>query len=336
MVTREANCNISKFTTFHLPVIADEFIEYDSINELIDIVKELKRDNRRYLHLGGGSNMLFSSRYDGAVLHCRCSEIRQLERNASHALIHVASGTVWDDFVKYTVANDLYGAVNLSYIPGEVGGAAVQNVGAYGSEAKDIVESVEVLDTVDMHPKKLPLDECCYGYRDSVFKHCPGRYIVTGVTFRLGVVPMYSLEYGPLKELADHPGLSLAMVRERIISIRQSKLPEPSELGSAGSFFKNPVVDRSKYEELEASYPGMPYYDLPDGTVKIPAGWLIETSGLKGNRIGGAEVYTKQCLVIVNTGNASAEDVLALKSFVQNTVRAKFGIDLLPEVNIVE
>lgn len=336
MIARKDNYDISKSTTFHLPVVADEFIEYDTISELIDIVRDLKKNNKRYLHLGGGSNMLFPVRYNGVVLHCRCAEISHLEQNDTHALIHATAGVTWDDFVKYTVEHNLYGAVNLSYIPGEVGGAVVQNVGAYGAEAKDIIESVEVLDTTDMHPKKLPLEECGYGYRDSVFKHQPGKYIVTGVTFKLSVLPVYTLDYGPLKELAEIPELSLGMVRDRIISIRQSKLPEPSELGSAGSFFKNPVVDRAKYDELKASYPGMPFYDLPDDKVKIPAGWLIETAGLKGYRIGGAEVFPKQCLVIVNAGDASVGDVLALKSFIQDTVKSKFGIEISPEVNIVE
>ena len=336
MIRRYSNIDISKHTTFHLPIVVNEFIEYDTVEELIGLVKELRSGDRRFIHLGGGSNMLFDSRYDGAVLHCCCKKIEETGRDVSHVTVHAAAGTIWDDFVKFTVESNLYGAVNLSYIPGEVGGAAVQNVGAYGAEAKDIIDSVEVLDTYDMNCKRLSLECCAYGYRDSVFKHEPGRYIVTGVNFRLGLSECFSLEYGPLAELASDPALTLGKVRSRIIEIRRSKLPEPSELGSAGSFFKNPVVDYSVYENIKKNYPDIPSYPLSDGTVKIPAGWLIERSGMKGYRVGGAEVYTKQCLVIVNTGNATAEDVMTLKELVQDAVKKKFGVEILPEVNIIE
>ncbi len=335
MVTHSYNCDISRYTTFQLPAVVDEFIEYDSVDELVEIVKELNTAGKVFMRIGGGSNMLFSSRYSGAILHCRCSKIEEVDCGADSVILYASAGTSWDCFVKHTVDNGFYGAVNLSYIPGEVGGAAVQNVGAYGSEAKDIIESVDAVDTTDCSFNRLSVVDCCYGYRDSVFKHIPGRYIVTGVRFRLSLVPEYELEYGSLKDMLCDPDLTLSKVRDKIIEIRRSKLPDPSELGSAGSFFKNPVVNGDVYSELKAKYPDIPSYVQPDGKVKIPAGWLIEHSGLKGHRIGGAQIYPKQCLVIVNTGNATASDVLELKEFVQNTVKSKFGISIFPEVNII-
>lgn len=336
MIRRFANLDISQYTTFHLPAIVKEFIEYDTVDELIVLVTELNAARCRFIHLGGGSNMLFPSRYNGVVLHCCSQKIIETGRDSSHAFVYAAAGTVWDDFVKYTVKANLYGGVNLSYIPGEVGGAVVQNVGAYGAEAKDIIESVEVLDITDMNCKKLSVDSCAYGYRDSIFKHEAGRYIVTGANFKLSLLPAFSLEYGPLSELASDAELTLGKVRDRIISIRRSKLPEPSELGSAGSFFKNPVVNYEVYARIKCDYPDIPSYHLNDGTVKIPAGWLIERAGMKGFRIGGAEVYPKQCLVIVNTGNATEADVINLKNHVQHAVKTKFGIEISPEVNIIE
>lgn len=336
MITHLFNCDISDYTTFHISAVVSEFIEYDTSDELAGIIKELNGMNRKFIHIGGGSNILFASKYDGVVLHCRSAEIREVKRTVRHALIQASSGTVWDDFVKYTVDNGLYGAENLSYIPGEVGGAAVQNVGAYGVEAKNIIESVEVLNTENYQFLTLSADDCCYGYRSSIFKYESGRkYLVCGVTFKLSSEPFFSLEYGPLKDLVDNSDLTLQKVRNQIIAIRKSKLPEPDELGSAGSFFKNPVVDFHIYENLKTTNPDIPSFSLPNGKVKIPAGWLIEHSGLKGYKIGNAEVFPKQCLVIVNTGGASAEDVLRLKKHIQDTVWDKFGIEITPEVNLV-
>lgn len=334
MITRKANYNISPSTTFHVAATVREFVEYDTVDELKEILETLGGETD-YIHIGGGSNILFAGDYDGVVLHCRRKGIEVIDRNDDHVMVKVDAGTVWDDFVKFTVESGFYGAENLSYIPGETGGASVQNVGAYGAEAKDIIDSVVVLDKVSGDVRRLTLEQCHYGYRDSVFKHEPGRYIVVSVYFHLGLIPRFSLEYGPLKGLAENPDLTLADVRDRVISIRRSKLPEPSELGSAGSFFKNPVVDGRKYAELKEDYPDVPSYPLPDNMVKIPAGWLIERAGLKGHRIGGAEVYTKQCLVIVNTGDATSGDIIALKDYVRDTVYSKFGIEISPEVNIV-
>ncbi|WP_304476151.1 UDP-N-acetylmuramate dehydrogenase, partial [uncultured Muribaculum sp.] len=244
---------------------------------------------------------------------------------------------VWDDFVQHCVDSNLYGAENLSYIPGEVGASAVQNIGAYGVEVKDLIVKVEALDTFTSGMVTFTADECRYGYRDSLFKRpdLAGRYIITAVHYRLWHTPRYTLDYGPLKELREVTYLTPATVRNRVIEIRRSKLPEPSELGSAGSFFKNPVIDKSMWRHIQSSYPEAPHYDVDDNLVKVPAGWLIETSGLKGAVEGGAMVYQRQCLVIVNTGNATSDDVVKLYRRVQATVYNRFRIMLSPEVNVI-
>ena len=208
-------------------------------------------------------------------------------------------------------------------------------MGAYGVEAKDIIHSVHVYDTVRRCEADIPVSDCRYAYRDSMFKHCPSRYVVLDVTYRLSEKELYNLEYGPLKELKNDLALSPAKVRERVIEIRKSKLPDPGETGSAGSFFKNPVVDRKIFEELKSHYPDIPSYVADADRIKIPAGWLIEHAGLKGATEGGASVYQRQCLVIVNNGNATATDVINLSRRVIATVLEKFGVELSPEVNII-
>jgi UDP-N-acetylmuramate dehydrogenase len=269
------------------------------------------------------------------IIHSAERSITTVDETDSYRLVKVSAGVEWDAFVSYTVEQGLYGAENLSYIPGEVGASAIQNPGAYGAEAKDIIDTVHALDTQTGAMVEMKSSECAYGYRDSLFKHAAGRYIITGVTYRLSRKPHFTLDYGPLRELAAEPNLSLELVRNRVIEIRRSKLPEPDEQGSAGSFFKNPVVSKSQYEQLQSEYPTVPGYHQEDGSVKVPAGWLIEQAGLKGATHGGAMVYPRQCLVIVNTGNATGSDVLALSQHIQSTVADKFNIALNPEVNII-
>lgn len=329
--------DLSKVTTFHIPAKARIYAEYESINELRHLLSAPEYADMKQLHIGGGSNLLFAESFDGIVMHSAIREILVSGETDTSVLLKVSAGVNWDDFVKYCVDNGLYGAENLSYIPGEAGASAVQNVGAYGVEAKDIINNVFAIDTSTEEERIFTVDECEYGYRDSIFKRNShsGRYIITDVEYRLSKIKNFTLDYGPLKELASTSSdLTLQQVRERIIEIRQSKLPEPDELGSAGSFFKNPVIPIDKFEQLKSEYPTIPSYAAATG-IKIPAAWLIENTGMKGKRTGGAQVYTRQCLVIVNTGNATAKDVISLYSEIREKVAAKFDITLSPEVNII-
>ncbi len=326
--------DLTRHTTFHVPARAQWFAEYDNVDELIEILSDKRFSGMPRLHIGGGSNLLFTKPFEGLVLHSSMKKVKMEKLSDTRILVHAESGLNWDTFVRHTIAEGLYGLENLAYIPGETGASAVQNIGAYGVEAKDHIYTVDTLDTLTGDMRTFQADECAYAYRDSMFKHTNGRYIVTGVSYLLSRNPAFTLDYGPLKELASDPDLTAMKVYEKVVDIRRSKLPEPDELGSAGSFFKNPVVTAGKYAALKQTYPDMPHYDAPDG-VKIPAGWLIEHAGLKGFRIGGAEVYPRQCLVIVNTGNATATDITSLYSHVQHTVRSKYGIDLHPEANII-
>lgn len=335
MIISYTDCDISGHTTFGLPAPVARYVEYSTPEELIRLLSDPDTASRYYC-IGGGSNVLFADRYDGAVLHCVRDSIVETGRTSSEVRLKVSAGVDWDSFVAYTVGQGMYGAENLSYIPGQMGGAAVQNVGAYGVEIKDIIESVEAVDTTDFSLVTLTRAELCYGYRDSVFKQQPGRYIVTDVNVKLSLEPRFTLDYGPLRELQGHPELTAAMVRDRVIEIRKSKLPDPAEIGSAGSFFKNPVVSADEYAALKARYDDIPGYPLHDGRVKLAAGWLIEHAGLKGAVEGGAMVYPKQCLVIVNTGNATAADVVRLMHHVQKVVHETYNVALSPEVNIVK
>ena len=258
------------------------------------------------------------------------------EENEREVVVRVGAGEVWDDFVAYCVKQGWYGAENLSLIPGEVGASAVQNIGAYGVEAKDLITAVETMDT-EGHVRIYQVDECEYAYRNSLFKRPESKSIfVTHVCFRLSKVEHYKLDYGTIRqELTRYPEITLSVVRDVIIAIRESKLPDPKVMGNAGSFFMNPIVSEETFLSLQQDFPLMPYYRQTDGRVKIPAGWLIEQCGWKGKSLGPAAVHEKQALVLVNTGGAKGSDIIALSDAVRTSVREKFGIDIHPEVNFV-
>ena len=305
---------------------------------------------RPFLHIGRGSNLLFMDDFPGTVFHSDIRYIEPLARpddmdSGDRVRVKVGAGIVWDDFCRWCASCGFWGVENLSGIPGEVGAAAVQNIGAYGVEVGDVISEVECFDCVTGSKVTFTASECRYGYRDSIFKDtAKGRYVVTSVEFSLSRVPAPKLDYGHLRAAVEAAGeLTPSAVREAVLSIRSSKLPDPAETGSAGSFFKNPIVPRSDYVRV-ASIAGLewgescqvPHYDAGSGFVKIPAAWLIEHCGLKGYRIGGAAVYERQPLVIVNlTGTALPEDVLAVEEHVVKSVYDKFGIRLTPEVEHV-
>ena len=343
--------------TFGMKVKARCFVEYDSVADLVDI--EFEELARPVLHIGGGSNLLFTDDFKGTVLHSKINFIEILDECQSvpdsdgtsssemqqDVLVSVGSGVVFDDFCDWAAKEGLWGVENLSYIPGEVGASAVQNIGAYGVEVKDVIRTVYCYDTVEEEFVKFDVSECEYGYRDSVFKNpeIKGRYIVTHVVFALSRTPQPKLEYGHLADAvaALAAKLTPALIRKVIIKIRKEKLPEPSVVGSAGSFFKNPVISAELFAKIEAAAKAehgadckVPHYDLPDGTVKVPAAWMIEQCGWKGRRSGGAAVWDKQPLVIVNyTGEAYPEEIIGLERRIIDSVKHKFGVELHPEVD---
>lgn len=289
-----------------------------------------------FLHIGGGSNLLFTKDYDGLILHSRIGGIEVTAEDSQTVSLRVGAGVVWDDFVACCVEHGWYGAENLSLIPGEVGASAVQNIGAYGVEVKDLITAVETVN-VQGYGRVYSVEECEYAYRSSIFKRPENKSVfVTYVRFRLSKEERYTLDYGTIRqELAKYPAPTLPIVRKVIIEIRESKLPDPKVMGNAGSFFMNPIVAKEKLEALQRDYPRIPYYELPDGRVKIPAGWMIDQCGWKGKSLGPAAVHDKQALVLVNRGGAKGSDIVALSDAVRASVRDKFGIDIHPEVNVI-
>lgn len=364
MIKTEYYKDLTKMNTFGMKVKTRCFIEYDSIADLVDI--EFEELSRPILHIGGGSNLLFTQDFNGTVLHSKidfieiledCHSIPCLHRNgisstdlsrSSKVLVSVGAGVTFDDFCAWAAKEGLWGVENLSYIPGEVGASAVQNIGAYGVEVKDVIHRVYCYDTVEEEFVSFGVEECEYGYRDSIFKdlEIKGRYIVTHVVFALSREPKPRLEYGHLREAVSKvaeasAGITPEMIRSVIIKIRKEKLPEPSVMGSAGSFFKNPVISLEHFQRIESAAQAeygqdynVPHYDLPDGMVKVPAAWMIEQCGWKGRRSGGAAVYEKQPLVIVNyTGEAYPEEIIGLERRIVSSVKEKFGVELHPEVD---
>lgn len=321
--------------TFGLDVKAGRWLEYASVEELKALIAE-GQISSPYLHVGSGSNLLFLGDFEGAVLHSAIKSIEMVNQDAEKVWLRVGAGVIWDDFVAYCVERGYYGAENLSLIPGEVGASAVQNIGAYGVEVKDLISCVE---TVDVHGDRrvFGVEECGYAYRNSVFKRPDMKsFFVTHVTFALNKAEQYTLNYGTIRqELEKYPQIDLATVRQVIVSIRESKLPDPKVLGNAGSFFMNPIVTRTKYETLLQEYPSMPSYQVDATHVKIPAGWMIEQCGWKGKSLGNAAVHDKQALVLVNCGGATGADIVALSDAVRAAVREKFGVEIHPEVNMI-
>lgn len=325
-------------TTFGLKAECGRFIEYDSDSDLLALWNDgLLRDA---MHIGGGSNLLFTDGHsERTIIHCRNNSFSLSDPdNNGHVTLRAASGCVVDNLCAITAARSLWGMENLSGIPGEIGGAAVQNVGAYGTEFCDLALNVDVFDTVNGKFSTIPAEDCRYGYRDSVFKHtAPGRYIITGATLCLSVEPNPRMGYAALKEAVSNTpseAVTPALIRGIVISLRDSKLPSPAVTGSAGSFFKNPVIPADEYDMICRNVNRViPAHITPAGYAKISAAWLIDNSGCKPLKCGGAALWQQQPLVIVNaTGNATGSDVVSLEQMVRKRVFDTFGIDLMPEV----
>ena len=328
-----SNYSLLNHNTFGMDVKAKRYVEYDSEDELKTLIPGL---SGVVLHMGGGSNLLFKGDFDGTVLHSAIKGIEVVEETADAVQVRVGAGEVWDDFVAWAVEHGYGGVENLSLIPGEVGASAVQNIGAYGVEAKDVITLVEAMELSNGQKRIFGNLECNYAYRQSIFKNqLKGKYAITYVTYRLQKQPMLKLEYGNIRAvLGDKEEVSIADVRQAIIDIRNAKLPDPKVQGNAGSLFMNPVVSREKFLSIQKDYPQMPFYEV-EGGVKIPAGWMIDQCGWKGKSLGRAGVHDKQALVLVNLGGATSDEIITLCDTICQDVHEKFGIDIHPEVNLI-
>lgn len=333
-----SNYNLKGHNTFGIDVSCRRYIEFCTVDELIHVLDGLTIADRPIFVIGGGSNVLFTKDYDGTVLH---SAIRghHVVRVDGNMYLRCGSGEVWDDVVRLCVSNGLYGAENLSLIPGEVGASAVQNIGAYGVEAKDIIYKVEAVDVTTGELCEFMNEDCGYSYRWSRFKgEWHGRYIIIYVTYKLQDTFVPHLDYGNVRDVLGRKGIqtpTAAQLRDTIIEIRREKLPDPAVEGNAGSFFTNPIITRQVYERLLKEFENVPHYPVDEGHVKIPAGWMIEQCGWKGKALGRAGVHSRQALVLVNHGGADGSEILRLCDTIKADVADKFGIEINPEVNII-
>jgi UDP-N-acetylmuramate dehydrogenase len=326
--------SLKAHNTFGIEVKCSRFLEYENVGEAQDVARILGESDTPYIIIGGGSNLLLTQDFDGIVVHSAIKGYT-IEDNR----MTCGSGMVWDDIVDISLQNNLYGAENLSLIPGDVGASAVQNIGAYGAEAKDLIYLVFAVEIPTGRLCAIDAADCNYSYRQSRFKQdWKNRYLITMVTYEFSQTFTPRLDYGNIRAELERKGIqepTAQQLRETIIEIRNAKLPDPKVTGNAGSFFMNPLVSRDKYVSLAAQYEGMPHYEVDADHVKIPAGWMIDQCGWKGKSLGRAGVHDKQALVLVNRGGATGREIVTLCETIQRDVKAKFGIDIYPEVNII-
>jgi len=328
--------SLKPYNTFGVDVSAKAFASIESLEDLKSI---LKANPSKLLVLGGGSNILLTKNVEELVLHINLKGIKICEENDSTTQIMVAAGENWHDFVMWTLERNLGGLENLSLIPGNIGTAPIQNIGAYGVELKDSFVSCEAFNLQTLEVETFSKEDCKFGYRNSVFKsEYKGQYIITALTLELTKVNhKLKTAYGAITNELKQMGVlkpTIQDVSKAVIAIRQSKLPDPKKLGNSGSFFKNPVISKEKFTILLEQFPNMPNYTVSEMQVKIPAGWLIETAGFKGKNFGNYGVHKHQALVLVNHGGASGRDILALSKLIQITIKTIFGIALETEVNV--
>lgn len=328
---------LKELNTFGFDVRALYYSSPVSTEEAKASVAEARSKNLPILALGGGSNILFTRDYPGLVIHPRIGGIDIINEDHSSVLISVGAGIVWDRLVAYTVGRGWGGLENLTLIPGNTGASPVQNIGAYGVEAKDSIESVEGFYFDNLSDFKLDAESCRFNYRDSIFKReLQGKTLITRVEFRLSKNPKFELSYGKLdEEVAKYGQPTLTRIRQSVADIRRSKLPDPAILGNAGSFFKNPTVDKVLADALQETHPQIPQYPATDGRVKLAAGSMIELCGFKGTRHGNVGVHHRQALVLVNHGNGTPTEILELSDMIRRAVLEKFGVEIETEVNII-
>ena len=328
------NYSLKAHNTFGIDTKCSRFLEFENELEAAEVAQILRKSILPYIIIGGGSNLLLTKDFEGIVVR---SGIKGYTFDSD--CMECGSGEVWDDMVAVSIQAGYYGMENLSLIPGDVGASAVQNIGAYGVEAKDLIVNVWAIEIATGKACMWRNEECGYSYRQSRFKHdWKNQYLIIRVSYRLSRTFTPHLDYGNIRAELEKKGIkepSAQQLRDVIIDIRNAKLPDPKVMGNAGSFFMNPIVSREKYESLAATYENMPHYPVDAAHEKIPAGWMIDQCGWKGKKMGRAGVHDKQALVLVNCGGATGEDIVSLCRQIQHDVKAKFGIDIYPEVNII-
>ena len=328
------NYSLKAHNTFGLEATCSRFLEYETEAEAQKVAEILRSSAIPYIIIGGGSNLLLTKDFEGIVVH---SAVKGCEIDGNR--ITCGSGETWDDVVALCLNNGLYGAENLSLIPGDVGASAVQNIGAYGAEAKDFIRRVWTVEIATGNVGVWNNEDCAYGYRQSRFKQeWKNRFLITRVEYEFSTVFRPRLDYGNIRSELERRGIAqptAQQLRQVIIDIRNAKLPDPKQTGNAGSFFMNPVVPSSQYEQLAAQYPDMPHYSIDAEHEKIPAGWMIERCGWKGKSLGHAGVHDRQALVLVNLGGATGSEIVALCQAIQRDVKQQFNIDIHPEVNVI-
>lgn len=332
------NISLKPFNTFHVDVFARYFCEFDSLEDVKQVLSEKKFADSSKLILGGGSNLLFTKNYEGLVLKNRLKGISLVKEDATFYYVKAGAGEVWNDFVKYCLIHNYAGVENMSLIPGSVGAGPLQNIGAYGVELKDVFYELEAFHLKDHVLKIFSNADCKFGYRESVFKQrLKGQFLIASVTFRLRKNQQLTTSYGAIEKELDAMGVkerNIKAVSQAVINIRSSKLPDPAKIGNAGSFFKNPEISTDFFQKLKQHFPEMIAYPLANGKVKLAAGWLVETCGWKGKTIGDAGVHRDQALVLVNYGKASGSEIYNLSQEILDSVSKKFGLILEREVNI--
>jgi UDP-N-acetylmuramate dehydrogenase len=328
---------LKKHNSFGIDILANSFATFSDTHQLLDLLKKPGHDE--LLILGGGSNLLFTRNFDGLVLKNEIKGIRKIKEDEANVYITAGAGENWHQFVMYCIDNQYAGLENLSLIPGNVGASPMQNIGAYGVEIKDVFHELEALHIQDRQVVRFGLHDCRFGYRESVFKHIyKGQFVILNVTFKLRKHPHLNVSYGALQQELERMGiteLNIRCISDAVINIRRSKLPDPAEIGNAGSFFKNPEITVEKFNELKEQYPAIVGFPVDDGRVKLAAGWLIEQCGWKGFRRGDAGCHAKQALVLVNYGNATGSEIYQLSEEILQSVKEKFGVVLEREVNVV-
>ena len=334
----QENISLKPFTTFGIDKKAKFFTTVETLDELKAALLTAKEKHLQVFILGGGSNILLTRDIDGLVIKLEIKGINLVKEEGDQLWVEVGAGEMWHELVLHSIAEDWAGLENLSLIPGTVGASPMQNIGAYGVEIKDVFDSLQAMHRETLEMQSFDAEACRFGYRESVFKQTfKDQFVITSVTFRLSKTPNFHLEYGAIREVLAANGIdqpSIRAISDAVIQIRQSKLPDPKEIGNAGSFFKNPTIPNAQFDELKASYPSIPGYPSAEG-VKVAAGWLIEQTGWKGKRIGEVGVHAKQALVLVNYGGGTGEEIKKLSEQIQASVYDKFGVQLQAEVNFI-
>ncbi|MCF7795321.1 UDP-N-acetylmuramate dehydrogenase [Patescibacteria group bacterium] len=338
MLNIEENKVLAPYTSFNIGGLARYFIEVNDEHEAREAISWAKHKNLEILVIGQGSNMLLPDEdFSGLVIKNNIKGIKEESLDNNYIIIEAGSGEIWDDIVKYSVEKKYWGLENLSYIPGTIGAAPVQNIGAYGVELKDVFYSLRAINYDSLETEIFAKHECNFAYRSSIFKkQLKNKIFITSVSLQVSQEANPQLDYGSLHEVIkkDVYELEPSDISKAIVEIRKNKLPEPQEWGNSGSFFQNPEITKDHFEKLKAKYPDIKYYNLDNGLIKVPAGWLIETAGWKGKSLGKAGVWGKQALILINLGGASSKDIKKLAERIIEDVKEKFDIELTPEVNI--